>query len=119
MIVSTRFHEYRTKILDFFTNGQFLNMDLFYDSDLMFKITLLYLFRNQMPKEVLVILWDQTTAQIFPVHRVLSASMAALPMNLKTRIITRTARLKLLVKKERKKQGFSRPRSHFLCNLGL
>ena len=82
-------------------------------------VTFLYFFRNQMPKEVLVILWDQTTAQIFPVHRVLSASMAALPMNLNTRIITRTARLKLVVKKEREKQGFSRPRSHFLCNLGL
>ena len=41
-----------------------------------------------MPKEVLVILWDQTTAQIFPVHQVLCASMAALPMNLNARIKT-------------------------------
>ena len=35
-----------------------------------------------MLKEVHVILWDQITAQIFPVHRVLCVSMAALPMNL-------------------------------------
>ena len=35
-----------------------------------------------MLKEVHVILWDQITAQIFPVHRVLFVSMAAPPMNL-------------------------------------
>lgn len=43
---------------------------------------LFYFFRNRMLKEVHVILWDQITAQIFPVHRVLCVSMAALPMNL-------------------------------------
>jgi len=57
-------------------------------------------FLNQMPKEVLVILWDQTTAQIFPVHRVLCVSMAALPMNLNARI------LKQKVKREKKNKDF-------------
>ena len=72
----------------------------------------IFFFRNQTPKEVRVILWDQTTAQIFPVHRVLCVSMAALPMNLNARI------LKQKVKRE-KKTRISRPRSHSLCNLGL
>jgi len=50
-----------------------------------------------MLKEVHVILWDQITAQIFPVHRVLCVSMAALPMNL-------NAKSKKFEKKDEKKQ---------------
>ena len=51
-----------------------------------------------MLKEVHVILWDQITAQIFPVHRVLCVSMAALPMNLNAKS------KKSLKRKMRKKQ---------------
>ena len=50
-----------------------------------------------MLREVHVILWDQITAQIFPVHRVLFVSMAALPMNL-------NAKSKKFEKKDEKKQ---------------
>ena len=61
-----------------------------------------------MLKEVHVILWDQITAQIFPVHRVLCVSMAALPMNLNAKI------KKVWKEKMRKKQT----RRHFFKNLG-
>ena len=59
-----------------------------------------------MLKEVHVILWDQITAQIFPVHRVLCVSMAALPMNLNARIKTRNQDRESEVRgqKEREKQ---------------
>ena len=60
-----------------------------------------------MLKEVHVILWDQITAQIFPVHRVLCVSMAALPMNL-------NAKSKKFEKKDEKKTR----RRHFFKNLG-
>ena len=61
-----------------------------------------------MLKEVHVILWDQITAQIFPVHRVLCVSMAALPMNLNAKS------KKSLKRKMRKKTR----RRHFFKNLG-
>ena len=65
-------------------------------------------FRNRMLKEVHVILWDQITAQIFPVHRVLCVSMAALPMNLNAKS------KKKFEKKDEKKTR----RRHFFKNLG-
>ena len=70
-----------------------------------------------MLKEVHVILWDQITAQIFPVHRVLFVSMAAPPMNLNAKIKTSLKRKD--EKKTRRRHFFKEPRmSHFLCNLG-
>jgi len=60
-----------------------------------------------MLKEVHVILWDQITAQIFPVHRVLFVSMAAPPMNLNAKI------KKSLKRKDEKKTR----RRHFFKNL--
>ena len=61
-----------------------------------------------MLKEVLDIRWDQTTAQIFQVHRVLYVSMAALPMNLNAKRI-----------RNKKVTRIKKTSEPFLCNLGI
>jgi len=89
------------------------------------QITLLFL--NQMLKVVHVILWDQITAQIFPVHRVLCVSMAALPMNLNAKTRTGNCGDKSAVKikvgrkttQEKRKKIFLKTSEPFLCNLGI